>query len=141
MSEVAKPEIPTSESTSVNVSEKGNSVVEPKAIDEDGQSQADLVHTPHLHAKTFLAVFAVCLIYVAQTFTLVGAGAVCLESHILSYCHHDTNKLSSKGISYQHTFTDHKMSLGSPRQSQFLLLFYVLFSRKHRIIGAENGSW
>ncbi|KAK3395326.1 major facilitator superfamily domain-containing protein [Sordaria brevicollis] len=30
---------------------------------------------PHLHAKTFLAVFAVCLIYFAQLLTLVGAGA------------------------------------------------------------------
>jgi len=31
---------------------------------------------PHLHAKTFLAVFAVCLIYFAQLISLVGAGAV-----------------------------------------------------------------
>ncbi|KAK0730238.1 major facilitator superfamily domain-containing protein [Lasiosphaeris hirsuta] len=30
---------------------------------------------PHLHAKTFLAVFAVCLIYMAQLVNLVGAGA------------------------------------------------------------------
>ncbi|KAL0475049.1 major facilitator superfamily domain-containing protein [Neurospora intermedia] len=30
---------------------------------------------PHLHAKTFLAVFAVCLIYIAQLISLVGAGA------------------------------------------------------------------
>jgi len=31
---------------------------------------------PELHAKTFLAVFAVCLIYFAQDFALIGAGAV-----------------------------------------------------------------
>lgn len=31
---------------------------------------------PHIHAKTFLAVAAVCLIYFAQLFALVGAGAV-----------------------------------------------------------------
>jgi hypothetical protein len=31
---------------------------------------------PRLHAKTFLAVFAVCLIYFAQLVSLVGAGAV-----------------------------------------------------------------
>ncbi len=31
---------------------------------------------PHLHAKTFLAVFSVCLIYFAQLVNLVGAGAV-----------------------------------------------------------------
>jgi len=34
----------------------------------------------HLHAKTFLAVFAVCLIYFAQLVNLVGAGAVSLQS-------------------------------------------------------------
>lgn len=31
---------------------------------------------PHLHAKTFLAVFAVFGIYFAQVYCLVGAGAV-----------------------------------------------------------------
>jgi hypothetical protein len=31
---------------------------------------------PHLHAKTFLTVFAVCLIYFAQLINVVGAGAV-----------------------------------------------------------------
>ncbi|KAF6824041.1 siderophore iron transporter [Colletotrichum musicola] len=30
---------------------------------------------PHLHAKTFLAVFAVAMIYAAQLFSLIGAGA------------------------------------------------------------------
>jgi hypothetical protein len=31
---------------------------------------------PHLHAKTFLIVFTVCLIYFAQLINVVGAGAV-----------------------------------------------------------------
>lgn len=31
---------------------------------------------PHLHAKTFLIVFSVCLIYFAQLINVVGAGAV-----------------------------------------------------------------
>ncbi|KAK0609584.1 hypothetical protein B0T17DRAFT_621628 [Bombardia bombarda] len=31
---------------------------------------------PHLHAKTFLAVFAVCSIYFVQIYNVVGAGAV-----------------------------------------------------------------
>jgi hypothetical protein len=31
---------------------------------------------PHLHAKTFLTIFAVCLIYIAQLINVVGAGAV-----------------------------------------------------------------
>jgi hypothetical protein len=30
----------------------------------------------HLHAKTYLTVFAVCLIYFAQLINVVGAGAV-----------------------------------------------------------------
>lgn len=33
---------------------------------------------PHLHAKTYLTVFAVCLIYFAQLINVVGAGAVSL---------------------------------------------------------------
>lgn len=45
---------------------------------------------PHLHAKTFLIVFAVCLIYFAQLINVVGAGAVCtshatLEKSLLTY--------------------------------------------------------
>lgn len=31
---------------------------------------------PHLHAKTYLAVFAVCAIYFVQIYNVVGAGAV-----------------------------------------------------------------
>jgi hypothetical protein len=31
---------------------------------------------PHLHAKTYLTIFAVCLIYFAQVINVVGAGAV-----------------------------------------------------------------
>ena len=38
---------------------------------EDGEEPV-----PHLHAKTFLVVFAVCLIYFAQLINVVGAGAV-----------------------------------------------------------------
>jgi hypothetical protein len=34
---------------------------------------------PHLHAKTFLTVFAVCLIYFAQLINVVGAGAVSIS--------------------------------------------------------------
>jgi hypothetical protein len=33
---------------------------------------------PHLHLKTYLAVLSVCMIYFAQIYNLVGAGAVCL---------------------------------------------------------------
>ena len=31
---------------------------------------------PHLHAKTFLAVFAICVIYFVQIYNVVGCGAV-----------------------------------------------------------------
>lgn len=35
---------------------------------------------PRLHAKTWLTVFAVCLIYFAQLINVVGAGAVSCQS-------------------------------------------------------------
>jgi len=38
-------------------------------------NDSDNEPVPHLHAKTFLAVIAVCLIYMAQLVNLVGAGA------------------------------------------------------------------
>ncbi|KAF6802436.1 siderophore iron transporter [Colletotrichum sojae] len=40
----------------------------------DGSVTSD-ESAPHLHAKTFLAVFAVTMIYAAQLFSLIGAGA------------------------------------------------------------------
>ena len=40
-------------------------------------SEEDLEPVPHVHLRTYLAVFAVCLIYFAQVFALVGAGSVC----------------------------------------------------------------
>lgn len=36
---------------------------------------------PHIHLKTYLAIFAVCLVYVAQNFAIVGAGAVSYYSN------------------------------------------------------------
>jgi len=42
-------------------------------------STDDLEPVPHVHLKTYLAVFAVCLIYFAQDFALVGAGSVCVS--------------------------------------------------------------
>lgn len=62
--------------TAESSAEKNNTVDEvashhPQKIEEYGNEPQ-----PHLHAKTFLAVFAVCLIYFAQDFALVGAGAV-----------------------------------------------------------------
>jgi len=41
-----------------------------------GVSTSSTELSPQLHAKTFLVVFAVCLIYFAQLVNLVGAGVV-----------------------------------------------------------------
>ncbi|KAK7408177.1 hypothetical protein QQX98_009644 [Neonectria punicea] len=41
------------------------------ASEREGQSEPQ----PRVHAKTFLALFAICLIYFSQTFALVGTGA------------------------------------------------------------------
>lgn len=40
------------------------------------ESQETHEHVPRLHAKTFLTIFAICLIYFAQLINVVGAGAV-----------------------------------------------------------------
>lgn len=47
--------------------EKGSASDSSESVDEP---------RPRLHAKTLLAVLAVCTIYFAQLITLVGAGAV-----------------------------------------------------------------
>lgn len=77
---MSNPVTPTSEPTYVekppltpdSPSEKDATVetIAPRLGQSEGEPQ------PHIHAKTFLAVAAVCLIYFAQLFALVGAGAV-----------------------------------------------------------------
>ncbi|KAI8151045.1 Efflux pump FUS6, partial [Colletotrichum sp. SAR 10_65] len=50
--------------------------VAPSSRDEPKESIEDAIEpVPHLHAKTFLTVFAVCVIYFAQLINVVGAGA------------------------------------------------------------------
>ncbi|KAK3392896.1 major facilitator superfamily domain-containing protein [Podospora didyma] len=51
------------------------------SIDDDNEP------VPHLHAKTFLAIIAVCMIYIAQLVSLVGAGA---QGQIIAGHFHDT---------------------------------------------------
>ncbi|RDW76097.1 hypothetical protein BP5796_06918 [Coleophoma crateriformis] len=58
---------PTVESSFETESEKPHAHA-PESIEDDGQ-------VPHLHAKTYLTVFAVCLIYFTQLINVVGAGA------------------------------------------------------------------
>ena len=48
----------------------------PKGEAAHASSFSDNEPVPHLHLKTYLAVFTVCLIYYAQLFNIVGAGAV-----------------------------------------------------------------
>lgn len=45
-------------------------------VDSSTTSEQIEESRPHLHAKTFLAVTAMCLIYIAELVSLVGAGAV-----------------------------------------------------------------
>ena len=47
----------------------------PTIAHDDAALPEDAESNPHLHAKTFLAVFAVCLIYYVQVYNVVGAGA------------------------------------------------------------------
>ena len=42
----------------------------------EGGSSSDDEPVATLHAKTYLAVFAVCMIYFVQIYNVVGAGAV-----------------------------------------------------------------
>lgn len=55
---------------------KGIDVVELENASPSAASQNNDTAQPHLHAKTYFAVAAVCLVYVAQMATLVGAGSV-----------------------------------------------------------------
>jgi hypothetical protein len=53
-----------------------SAVVAEKLVTDSGASDTSEEEAPKLHAKTWLAVFAVCLIYFTQLVNLVGAGAV-----------------------------------------------------------------
>ena len=67
-------------STPENVSDKEISAEKTLAKHQEADVDNDPEPQPHLHARTFLAVFAMCLIYFAQDFALVGAGSVSLCS-------------------------------------------------------------
>ena len=115
MSNSSKPD---AEASSVSPSEKGHSVVNRDVTDHQVENQFELVHTPHLHAKTFLAVTAVCLIYIAQTFTLVGAGAVSLKPHELPLFQTPLTIGYSKAKLSRDISTALKMSPGLPHPSR-----------------------
>lgn len=71
---------PAKEEQPVNVSEeikeKATSNGSDTAVKKSDMSDSSDERHVHLHAKTFLAVFAACLIYTAQLVNLIGAGAV-----------------------------------------------------------------
>lgn len=55
--------------------------IDEKAYRDNSASIEDPTEpVPRLHAKTWLTVFAVCLIYFAQLINVVGAGAVSCQS-------------------------------------------------------------
>ncbi len=64
--------------------------VEKEALEKEVPSTSSIEDqdepVPHLHAKTFLTVFAVCLIYFAQLINVVGAGAVSSAYKPLRQC-------------------------------------------------------
>jgi hypothetical protein len=68
--------IPTSEDVSEEeaTTKEAAAKVMKSVHDENAEHLSEL--QPHLHARTFLAVFAVCLIYFVQLFSIVGAGTV-----------------------------------------------------------------
>jgi hypothetical protein len=53
---------------------------DPEMAEEIFDSSSPNEPVPRLHAKTFLALFAVCLIYFAQLVSVIGAGVVRLLS-------------------------------------------------------------
>ena len=59
-----------------SVSEKAATAATTKQQDSSASEDLNDEPRPHLHAKTFLAVFSVCLIYFVQIVNVVGAGAV-----------------------------------------------------------------
>jgi hypothetical protein len=61
---------PLAMSTKEQGTENPSAVAKSSIEDNDGEL------VPHLHGKTYLTVFAVCLIYFAQLINVVGAGAV-----------------------------------------------------------------
>lgn len=73
--------------TTDSVSDKDATIekITAQAIDESDNLSNDDEQEPHLHAKTFLVVFVVCLIYFAWNFALVGTGAASFALHIVSY--------------------------------------------------------
>lgn len=110
-------------------SEKSNSLSGP---DESDTS------SPHLHAKTFLAVFSVALIYFAQVFNVVGAGSVCdslvaplrylltvLQSYLLI-----SNKLSVVQL----------MAFGFRHQLLSLQSYSAYQHHRRQIFGVDDGS-
>lgn len=69
---MGQPEKPTAEARSSG-SADGHTEKAPPTVQDTFVSDEP---KPHLHAKTYLAVFAVCLVYFCQIYAVVGAGSV-----------------------------------------------------------------
>ncbi|KAK9417630.1 putative Major facilitator superfamily domain-containing protein [Seiridium unicorne] len=73
----SSPHLPTLEIPADNTSPVTKAPSSPVTNEVKGASEPNSSHDsrPQVYTKTFLAVFAICLIYFAQLVTLVGAGA------------------------------------------------------------------
>lgn len=105
-------------------------------------SEYDSGSDVHLDAKTFLAVFAVLLIYFAQLVSLVGAGAVRLSSIPLKdivELWSDSLRLHSKVKSSLLTLTLRQALSGSQGLPRSSLSPWGRYSHMLPTTGAENG--
>lgn len=73
------PEKPTAETRSSGSADGGHADKTRAAIHDTPAVDGNDETKPHLHAKTYLAVFAVCLVYFCQIYAVVGAGSVSLS--------------------------------------------------------------
>lgn len=149
-------EVRVDEAKPVNVVSTGSEKPLPEATSDSSESLIE--QKPHLHAKTYLAVGAVCLIYIAQLVCLVGAGAVSvllflihprcrfkgneetlLVSQTRQTCASFAYQPYSKDRQSRLIFMVHKMSFGFPPLLPSLPSSWVRLSPKQPITGGENG--
>lgn len=105
--------------------------------------------TPRIHAATFLAVGAICLIYFSQTFVLVGTGSVSAKMKKRRKVLGTETGMSTKANSLNHcskdtqsppTSTPLKTPSGSHPASPSLASFSARSCPRPQTTGAASGS-
>lgn len=111
------------------------------ARSEGGSSSSDEPEAT-LHAKTYLAVFAVCMIYFVQIYNVVGAGAVCcvLSAGRMSRRIPTTDPFSSSPTQSPSPSATASTRYGSPRPSPSAPPSSAPSSPKPPTTGAAAGS-